>query len=115
MAFEVHQYFDRDYSGTSPTCQSDTIGIEKLKPFTQWLRENKHRGFLGEFGAADNPVCLAALDNTLEHVAANSDVWIGWTYWAAGAWWGDYMFSVHPSPKGEKGQMKILMRHARSP
>ena len=110
MAFEVHQYFDDDYSGTSSDCQSETIGRESLEEFTQWLRMNKHRGFLGEFGVASNPVCLEALDQMMQYITENSDVWIGWTYWAAGAWWGDYPFSVQPSPDGDKPQMKVLMK-----
>jgi endoglucanase len=116
MAFEVHQYFDSNSSGTHRRCVSATIGVERLKPFTRWLRENNRRGFFGEFGAANNPVCLAALDNTLQHIAANSDVWLGWTYWAAGAWWGDYMFSVHPTRDGgDKPQMSVLKKHIRLP
>jgi endoglucanase len=115
MAFEVHQYFDSNYSGTSSECQSETIGVQTLKDFTHWLRENRHRGLLGEFGAADNAVCLEALDRILRYIADNSDVWIGWTYWAAGAWWGDYKFSVHPSPDGDKPQMKILTKHRNRP
>jgi endoglucanase len=111
MAFEVHQYMDSDYSGTSSDCQSETIGRETLVKFTQWLRETGHRGFLGEFGAADNPVCLAALDQMLKYISENSDVWIGWTYWAAGAWWGDYPFSVQPSEDGDKPQMEILKKY----
>ena len=111
MAFEVHQYLDSDYSGTSSDCQSETIGRKSLEKFTKWLRETGHRGFLGEFGAANNPVCLEALDQMLQYVADNSDVWLGWSYWAAGAWWGDYRFSVHPSPDGDKPQMEILTKH----
>jgi endoglucanase len=110
IAFEVHQYFDSNYSGTVTTCQSETIGIDTLKDFTEWLRDNGHRGFLGEFAAADNPVCLAALDNMLRYISANEDVWIGWTYWAAGAWWDNYPFSVQPSRDGDAPQMRILMK-----
>jgi endoglucanase len=83
--------------------------------FTHWLRENERRGFLGEFAAADNAVCLEALDRMLQYVTDNSDVWLGWTYWAAGAWWGDYPFSVHPSQEGDRPQMKILMKYAKRP
>jgi endoglucanase len=115
IAFEVHQYFDDNYSGTSSECQNETIGRKTLEKFTQWLRVNKHRGFLGEFGAANNPVCLAALDQMLQYISENSDVWIGWTYWAAGAWWGDYMFSVHPSPEGDRPQLEILMKSFAGP
>jgi endoglucanase len=115
MAFEVHQYFDDNYSGSSSDCQSETIGRKTLEKFTQWLRVNKHRGFLGEFGAANNPVCLVALDQMMQYIAENSDVWIGWTYWAAGAWWGDYKFSVHPSPEGDKPQLEVLMKYLAEP
>ncbi len=116
MAFDIHQYFDRDFSGTSDQCQSEDIGVKTLEGVTAWMRQTGHKGFLGEFGAANNPVCLEALDRTLKYMADNSDVWIGWAYWAAGAWWGDYMFSVHP-PKdgGEKPQMKVLMRYLEGP
>jgi endoglucanase len=28
---------------------------------------------------------------------ANSDVWVGWTYWAAGPWLSpDYLFNIEP-------------------
>ena len=111
MAFEVHQYLDSDFSGTSSDCQSETIGRKSLERVTHWLRENGHRGFLGEFGAANNPVCLEALDQMLQYTRDNADVWIGWAYWAAGAWWGDYLFSVHPSTEGDAPQMQILMKH----
>lgn len=115
MAFEAHQYFDSDSSGTSDDCVSETVGRDALQKFTQWLRETNHRGFLGEFGIADNPVCLEALDRMLQYVGDNSDVWIGWAYWAAGSWWGDYSYSVHPSEDGDKPQMDVLMRHFARP
>ena len=115
MAFEVHQYFDGDSSGTSDECVSETVGSDALEEFTQWLRDHNQRGFLGEFGASVDPVCLAALDRTLQYISENSDVWIGWTYWAAGAWWGDYMFSVHPAAGGDTPQMKILKEHFGEP
>jgi endoglucanase len=92
-------------------CRAEDTGEKALEGITRWLRNNKHRAFLGEFAGADNPVCLAALDRMLKYVKANADVWMGWTYWAAGAWWGNYKFSVHPSPKGPRPQMKLLLKH----
>jgi endoglucanase len=41
-------------------------------------------------------------------MADNRDVWRGWTYWAAGPWWGEYMFSVELSKTGDRAQMDIL-------
>jgi endoglucanase len=108
--YEVHQYLDGDSSGTSETCVSETIGAERLTTFTNWLRRHGKRGFLGEFGGGRNQTCLNALDGMLRHVHQNSDVWAGWTYWAAGPWWGDYIFTVEPSNGQDRPQMAVLSR-----
>lgn len=110
-AFEVHQYFDSNSSGSSETCVSASVGADRLKTFTSWLRSNNQKGFLGEFGISSNQTCLQALDNMLEYMHANSDVWLGWTYWAAGPWWGDYMFSIEPKNGQDKPQMDILEKY----
>jgi len=110
-AFEVHQYMDSDSSGTSATCVSGTVGADRLKDFTAWLQQNGLRGFLGELGAASNPTCLTALDNMLSHIDANKAQWIGWTYWAAGPWWGSYMFSIEPQGSADAPQMPTIEKH----
>ncbi|SBV45031.1 glycoside hydrolase family 5 protein [Xanthomonas graminis] len=115
LVFEVHQYLDQDYSGTSADCISASIGSEKLRGFTKWLRDNGHQGFLGEFGASNNATCMAALDDMLGYVHDNDDVWMGWTAWAAGAWWKiDYAFSLRRNPDGtDKPQMGVLSARAK--
>jgi endoglucanase len=110
-AYEVHQYFDSNSSGTSSTCVSATVGADRLKTFTGWLRANKKKGFLGEFGIAHNETCMNALDKMLAYIHENGDVWLGWTYWAAGPWWGNYMFSVEPQGGIDKPQMAILQKY----
>lgn len=114
-AFEVHQYFDGNSSGTSGKCVSATVGSERLKNFTGWLREHGKRAFLGEFGVAKGETCEAALDDMLAHMDANADVWLGWTYWAAGPWWGNYMFSIEPKGGLDNPRMKILEKHLNTP
>ncbi len=109
--YEVHQYLDSNYSGTHPECQSETIGVETLKPFTAWLREHHKRGFLGEFGAGRDSTCLAALEEMLDFIGKNRDVWLGWTYWAAGAWPPRYFTSVQPVHGVDPPQMAVLLRH----
>lgn len=111
MAFDVHQYFDSNYSGTSSTCQSASIGSQKLVDFTNWARNNGKKGFLGEFGAADNATCDAAVAGLLDYMIANSDVWLGWTWWAAGPWWGNYHYSIEPSANLDAPQMAILEQY----
>jgi endoglucanase len=71
FVFEVHQYFNRDFTGTHPDCQSAEIGIKLLIPFTQWARQRHKRGFLGEFGVGDNPMCLDTLDRVLKFMAVH--------------------------------------------
>ena len=109
--FEVHQYLDSDSSGTKPSVVSATIGPERLKEFTLWCRKNHQRGFLGEFGAADSPEADAAVTNTLAYMEQNPDVWVGYTWWSAGPWWGDYMFTVEPKDGHDRPQMAYLEPH----
>ena len=108
MVFEVHQYLDADSSGTNDTCASTTIGSERLKDFTAWARSNGYRALLGELGGAANDTCNRAVANMLDHLQANTDVWSGWTWWAAGPLWQDYMYSIEPSGTTDKPQMSVL-------
>jgi len=111
IVYEAHQYLDADSSGTSSTCTSTTIGAQRLATFTAWLRTNGKRGLLGEFAGANNDVCKQALAGMLSYMETNSDVWAGWTYWAAGPWWGDNFFSIEPASGVDKPQMLTLQAY----
>jgi endoglucanase len=127
IVFEVHQYFDYNSSGSVNSSSSNpqigatgnpnntNIGVERLAAFTNWLRTNNLRGFLGEFalpndrfgdgskttGSTVNQPRVAdeTLSNALNYIAANDDVWEGWAWWGGGPWWnsGSYMFGLGPS------------------
>ena len=110
FAFELHQYFDKDHSGTHPEVV-DNVGARSLSAFTDWARAHKVRGFLGEFGFAGTPDAMKEGNDLLAFVQTNKDVWRGWTAWAAGPWWGSYMFSLEPGKDGtDKPQMTVLER-----
>lgn len=109
--YEVHQYLDSNYSGTKPECRNETVGMTTLKAFTDWLRQHNKRGYLGEFGAGADPTCLAALDGMLKFLGDNRDLWIGWSYWAAGAWPPSYFTSVQPVNGADTPQMTVLLNH----
>jgi endoglucanase len=114
-AFEAHQYLDSDSSGTSPNCVSATIGSTRLQEFTNWLRQHNERGFLGEFAGGRNANCYNALGDMLDFIDANDDVWLGWSYWAAGPWWGEDIFTLEPKADGtDRPQMAILLEHISS-
>ena len=105
-AIEAHQYFDKGYAGVMAACVTSDGG-QLLTKFTAWLAANNNRGFLGEFAGADNPTCRQAVEGALQHLEDNKKYWIGWTWWAAGPWWADYMFSIEPQD-GDKPQMSWL-------
>ena len=114
FAFEVHQYFDRDSSGTSPTAVGASIGSERIETFQRWCRQNRLRAFLGEFAAGADGTSLAALNDICRTLEANSDVWLGWAAWAGGNWWpDDYIFSLEPSKGQMRPQTQILAGFAR--
>ncbi len=111
FAYDVHQYLDGDSSGSSADCVSRKVGVERLRAMTAWLHRQGARAFLSEFGGGRNETCLAAVDNMLGYMDANADVWMGWTWWAAGPWWGDYIFTLEPENGVDRAQMAILERH----
>ena len=82
---------DSDSSGTSATCVSSTIGLERVEGATAWLRANGKKGILGEFAGGNNDVCKDAVTGMLQHMKANNDVWMGALWWGGGPWWGDYV------------------------
>ncbi|KAH3196756.1 hypothetical protein LV157_004776 [Aspergillus fumigatus] len=99
IVYEMHQYLDSDGSGTSATCVSSTIGQERVQAATQWLKTNGKKGIIGEFAGGANSVCQSAVTGMLDYLSANSDVWMGAAWWAAGPWWADYIFNMEP-PSG---------------
>ncbi|CEJ55762.1 Putative Endo-beta-1,4-glucanase B [Penicillium brasilianum] len=99
IVYEMHQYLDSDGSGTSETCVSITIGQERVTDATQWLIDNGKVGVLGEFAGGVNDQCKTAITGMLDYLAENSSVWKGAMWWAAGPWWGTYIYSMEP-PSG---------------
>jgi endoglucanase len=95
----MHQYLDSDGSGTSATCVSATIGSERIKAATQWLKTNNKVGIIGEFAGGANSVCESAVTDMLKYMGQNNDVWLGGIWWGGGPWWGNYIYGMEP-PSG---------------
>ncbi|MEK9284918.1 MULTISPECIES: glycoside hydrolase family 5 protein [unclassified Bradyrhizobium] len=116
-AYEAHQYFDADGSGNPGDPVIAGSGASRPKPFTEWLRANGKKGFIGEFSFTSSPAYLAEADAFLKHISENRDVYIGFAVWAGGPWWGDYPFSVEPdlaaTPVIDKPQMRVLANYLR--
>ena len=108
FAFEIHQYLDGDNSGTHASCVDGTVGSRQLAAVTDWLREHGHKALLGEFAGGANDTCHAALRDMLRFVHQHPEQYLGWTYWAAGPAWGEYMFTIEPRDGQERPQLAVL-------
>jgi endoglucanase len=115
LAIEVHQYLDGDFSGTHNTCIDPGRVAGIMAPVIAWARQNGQQLFLGEFGAPPSEACLAALDALLAQTA-DTVIWRGWTYWAAGAWWGSgYSMSIQPRQGQDAAQVDVLRKYLAAP
>jgi hypothetical protein len=116
---EVHQYLDQDSSGSHTNIVSPTIGSERLSAFTQWCRDRGLKAFLGEFGCPRSDtgdlfdpdyIGYRAIDDMIGYMETNRDVWVGWTWWAAGPWWGEYIFTIEPETGGiDRPQLSVAL------
>ncbi len=114
LIFEAHVYVDNDASGAYRNSYEEekttlTTGVDRLKPFVNWLKENNFRGFIGEYGVPDNdPTWLPVLDAMLAYMQENG---VNGTYWAAGPAWGKYKLSVQPRNGEDRPQMAVIEKY----
>ncbi len=102
IRWELHMYMDHDASGTyrktyeeeaarkdGPGVRvSPELGVQRAKPFVEWLKKHKAKGLIGEYsvpaGADIDPRWMVCLNNTLKYFDANC---LPSTYWAGGEYW----------------------------
>ena len=120
FAYEAHQYFDRDESGTYALSydaelarNSDlaNVGRTRVSHFLDWCRSNNVRGIVDEYGIPNTDTRWATvLDNFF---AALDAAGMDGAYWAAGEWWGNYALSVQPAANFtvDRPQMTTLLAH----
>jgi endoglucanase len=85
------------------------VGVERLKPFVDWLEERNAIGFIGEFGvpanAGDDPRWLETLAVFVRRLR---ELQMPGCYWAGGPWWGGYALSIEPRDGVDRAQMKVM-------
>ncbi len=114
LVYNAHCYFDNDNSGRYLSSYdasniSSQTGIQKVKPFIDWLKANGKRGFVGEFGVPKTDArWLPVLDNFLKYLTVNN---ISGSYWAAGQWWKSYPLSLHPVAGNDQPQMMVYAKY----
>lgn len=111
-AYEVHQYFDVDFSGKNDECSRAADAVQAITTMGDWLAAQGRRGFLGEFAVPTAPACQQALTDVVAAVESRPDVWLGWAYWAAGDWWKpSEPLNIQPTDDGDRPQMQTLQRY----
>ena len=115
LVYEAHMYVDKDFSGNyfdKAEKFDPMIGVNRVKPFVDWLKQHKLRGYIGEHGVPDfSPSAIVATDNLLAYLRQNC---IPSTYWAAGPWWGEYAMSLDVSSGKHRPQLPVLQKHAKT-
>lgn len=107
---ELHYYFNPwAVPKEKQHARSAHQGIQDFAPVTRWARAHQAKLFLGETGVSTDPTSLEALNNTLDYMERNGDVWEGVTYFAFGG--GPAGFSVYIDKPEPSPQMRIMMRH----
>jgi len=115
ILFEVHQYFDKDYSGTGDQCVQRPCQ-NHFKEFIEWLKANNLKGFVGEIGSYLTNECKECIQEAIEYLQENNEYIIGTLWWAAGPWWGHNALSIEPnSEKAFPGQMAWLKPYLPGP
>lgn len=115
LVYEAHMYVDKDFSGNyfdKNEKFDPMIGVNRVKPFVDWLKQNKLRGYIGEHGVPDfSPSAIVATDNLMTYLRQNC---IPSTYWAAGPWWGEYAMSLDVTSGKHRPQLPVLQKHAKT-
>ena len=113
IIYEAHLYLDEDTSGRYRRDDySDVdpmLGVERARPFVDWLKKHGQKGFLGEYGVPDNSKpLLVAMNNLLVYLNENC---VPSAYWAGGPGWGDYVMAIEPRDGEDRPQMDILQQN----
>lgn len=114
LLYEGHVYFDADGSGVYKHTYDEekaypSIGVERVKPFINWLKKNHVDGLVDEVGIpGDDLRWSVILDNFLSYLHQQH---IGAVYWAGGPLWHHYPLSLEPTKAGDAPQMHVLQRY----
>ncbi|KAI1622391.1 endoglucanase [Exophiala viscosa] len=104
LVFEVHEYLDSNNAGSSSDCVTSSIdssyGRGGLQNLANYLRSNGRFAMITESGGLNNANCATYLCKELNFLANNTDVFLGYTTWAAGGFDSSYELTETPTLSG---------------
>lgn len=98
IVWEVHQYYDNDYSGTHTACYSHTLD-SLWKDFEDFLTNNNAYGYVAETAGTVDSSCTDIVRNSLARLKANPRI-LGFSWWAGGPKWNTQQLSGGSQPYG---------------
>lgn len=104
LIFDVHRYLDSDNSGTHAECTTDHVQ-DSFVPLASWLRTNGRKAILSEIGGGNTASCEKDVCAAIASINSNSDVYLGYVGWSAGAFDTSYVLSL--TPTGSKDQQLL--------
>lgn len=114
LILEVHKYSDSDNSGTSQQCVTNNIA-DAFGPLADYARAKKRLVLNTEFGGGSGSDCITMIGQQLAFLNENSDVFLGWTAWSAGAFLAGYPLDLSPVNNGGVWTDTPLMAQAIAP
>ncbi|MCS6800891.1 MAG: glycoside hydrolase family 5 protein, partial [Dehalococcoidia bacterium] len=118
VLYAAHVYFDGEAPGFHRYGYEaggayPEIGVERVRPFVEWLRAHGVLGIITEYGVVDRDErWLTVLDNFLRVVDSEERV-VGAVAWAAGPLWGTPReLGLDPLNGRDQPQMQVIARYA---
>lgn len=113
LVFEAHIYFDStaggQYAGQDMSKFDTNIGVQRARPFVEWLQKYNLKGYIGEYGAPGNDQrWLTAMDTFLSYLKQHC---IPSTYWSAGPWWGNDHLAIEPINGQARPQWSVVSKY----
>lgn len=114
LIYEAHVYFDATSAGSYLNSYdvdkvTPQTGVNRVRPFIEWLNANEKKGFIGEYGVPDDDSrWFVVLNNMLQYMKDNC---VNGTYWSAGPRWGTYRLAIQPRNGVDRPQMAILKNY----
>ncbi|MCW3796724.1 cellulase family glycosylhydrolase [Sphingomonas sp. BN140010] len=102
LIYTAHGYYDQFNEGAYRyTYEGEKaypeIGVDRLKPFVDWLNAHGFKGMIGEFGApSTDPRWLEIQKNALDYMVANK---LEATAWGGGPW--DTSYTLYMAKEGQ--------------
>ncbi len=120
LAVQVHLYADANAGGGDTSIASPTIFADRMAQVTTWARGKNLKVMVAEVGlAASNSLAATVWKGFVDFINANSDVVLGFTFWAYGppSWWSGYQFSLCPTNNYtvDSAQMKLIASSLTAP